>query len=439
MDKIKRAALYIRVSTEEQARHGYSLAAQLEDLKAYATKKKYKIVDAYIDEGVSARKKPFNRKEFKRLLEDVKENKIDTILFIKLDRWFRSVSDYYKAQEILDAHKVEWETTQESYNTTTTNGRLMLNIKLSVAQNESDMTSDRIKFVFAQKRALKQVTCGSVLLGFKIENKHLVHSDKAPIAKAIFEYYLLHQSFSSTIKWLKQEYQITMYPASLKRLLRSELYIGKKGDDDEFTDRIIDNETFYAVQDIIKRNVKRAPSGRIYLFTGLIRCPSCGSSMSVSVTEQKNHTYIYYLCPRRYNTFDCNDKIRISESKLEASLLNTLAKQLEGYFLSITAKQEKPIKHNNAAIKKKLERLKDLYLNELIDLDTYKKDYKALQKELIPVIIKPDPIRITKKKEQIYDAIQAYSSLSKELKRSFWRSLIDHIDVSGDMPVIFFK
>ena len=72
MDKIKRAALYIRVSTEEQARHGYSLAAQLEDLKAYATKKKYKIVDAYIDEGVSARKKPFNRKEFKRLLEDVK-------------------------------------------------------------------------------------------------------------------------------------------------------------------------------------------------------------------------------------------------------------------------------------------------------------------------------------------------------------------------------
>ena len=86
-----------------------------------------------------------------------------------------------------------------------------------------------------------------------------------------------------------------------------------------------------------------------------------------------------------------------------------------------------------------MERLKDLYLNELIDLDTYKKDYKALQKELIPVIIKPDPIRITKKKEQIYDAIQAYSSLSKELKRSFWRSLIDHIDVSGDMPVIFFK
>ena len=122
--EVRRAALYIRVSTEEQAKKGYSLPAQKEDLESYAKKNGYAIVGYYIDEGKSARKKYTNRKEFMRMIEDVKADKIDVILFIKLDRWFRSVADYYKIQEILDAHGVAWKTTQEHYDTETTNGRL---------------------------------------------------------------------------------------------------------------------------------------------------------------------------------------------------------------------------------------------------------------------------------------------------------------------------
>ena len=115
MNTNKRAALYIRVSTEEQARHGLSLSAQLENLQQYAKNKGYDIVGIYTDDGASARKSPFSRKAFKQLMEDVQWNRIDRILFIKLDRWFRSVRDYYKAQDILDAHGVDWETTQEQY------------------------------------------------------------------------------------------------------------------------------------------------------------------------------------------------------------------------------------------------------------------------------------------------------------------------------------
>ena len=83
----RRAALYIRVSTEEQARKGYSLPAQKEDLEEYARKNGYAIAGYYIDEGKSARKKYTKRKEFMRMLEDVRAGKIDVILFIKLDRW----------------------------------------------------------------------------------------------------------------------------------------------------------------------------------------------------------------------------------------------------------------------------------------------------------------------------------------------------------------
>ena len=109
----RRAALYIRVSTEEQAKKGYSLPAQREDLEEFAKKNGYTVAGCYIDEGKSARKKYANRKEFMRMLEDVKAGRIDVILFIKLDRWFRSVADYYKIQEILDAHNVAWKTTPE--------------------------------------------------------------------------------------------------------------------------------------------------------------------------------------------------------------------------------------------------------------------------------------------------------------------------------------
>ena len=94
----QRAALYIRVSTEEQAMHGYSLDAQRETLTRYANMHNLVIVDYYIDEGKSARKKFQNRKEFMRMMTDVEAGRIDLILFIKLDRWFRSVKDYYKIQ-----------------------------------------------------------------------------------------------------------------------------------------------------------------------------------------------------------------------------------------------------------------------------------------------------------------------------------------------------
>ena len=103
---VQRAALYIRVSTEEQAMHGLSLTAQRETLTRYVAENGLRLVGAYVDEGITARKKYKNRAAFMRMLRDVEENKIDLILFIKLDRWFRSIADYYEVQKILDAHNV---------------------------------------------------------------------------------------------------------------------------------------------------------------------------------------------------------------------------------------------------------------------------------------------------------------------------------------------
>ena len=155
-EKVLRVALYPRVSTEEQFLRGYSLQTQEEVLTQYSNDHGYKIVGVYRDEGHSARKPALKRKVMQELLADVQAGKIDRILFIKLDRWFRNVREYHKIQEILEANNVTWQATMEDYNTATADGRLKVNIMLSVAENESDRTSERIKFVFDGKRRRKE-------------------------------------------------------------------------------------------------------------------------------------------------------------------------------------------------------------------------------------------------------------------------------------------
>ena len=111
--RIRRVALYVRVSTEEQALKGFSIEAQKAALEEYCKKNNMKIVDIYADEGISGAKPPLKRPALKRLLEDVESGKIDMILFTKLDRWFRSVKEYFKVQDVLDNNKVEWKAVQE--------------------------------------------------------------------------------------------------------------------------------------------------------------------------------------------------------------------------------------------------------------------------------------------------------------------------------------
>ena len=154
---VLRAALVPRVSTDEQVRTGDSLQAQEDALVKYANENNMKIVGIYRDEGHSARKRVQKRPAMLELLEDVKAGKIDIILFTKIDRWFRNVEQYYSAQPILDKYNVSWKAILEHYSTATADERLKVNIMLSVAENESDRLSERVKFVFDAKLAKKEV------------------------------------------------------------------------------------------------------------------------------------------------------------------------------------------------------------------------------------------------------------------------------------------
>ena len=120
--KSKRVALYMRVSTEEQARHGDSIEAQRQALRQYADTHNLTVIGEYADEGISGQKPVRKRPALSQMLREVETGRVDLILFTKLDRWFRSVKLYYQAQEVLDAHKVAWRAILENYNTETADG-----------------------------------------------------------------------------------------------------------------------------------------------------------------------------------------------------------------------------------------------------------------------------------------------------------------------------
>ena len=138
--KIVRIACYIRVSTQEQKLHGLSLDAQRDKLLRYAEEHNFNIIEWYEDEGISGRKLIRRRPALQRMLNDAKAGKFDRIIFIKLDRYFRSVAEYYECQKILEANKVTWTATEEKYDLTTANGRAFVNMKLTIAELEADQT-----------------------------------------------------------------------------------------------------------------------------------------------------------------------------------------------------------------------------------------------------------------------------------------------------------
>ena len=207
MAKRIRCAIYDRVSTDIQVESGLSLDTQKELLTEYATSHGYEIVDYYADEGITARKKLQNRKDFQRLLNDIQHDKIDLVLVTKLDRWFRNVRDYHNTQAILEEHHCNWKTILEDYDTSTADGQLKINIMLAVAQNESDRTSERIKVVFEHKRRNGEHITGKPPFGYMVVDKKLQKNpDERKIVEDFFDQYFGSMSKRKAIEYIQDVY-----------------------------------------------------------------------------------------------------------------------------------------------------------------------------------------------------------------------------------------
>ncbi len=448
-----RVVKYIRCSHDEQVLHGDTLEAQNETLDDFIQRNRLKLVDTFVDEALTARKKFTKRKEFVRLLDGVKAHKFDLIIFTKLDRWFRNIGDYHKIQEILEANQVQWKAVTESYDTTTTNGRLYVNIRLSVAQDECDRDSDRIKDVFEYKLRNKTYISGSLPRGLKLdEEKHVIIDEEwKQFALDMFDHFEQTNSKRGTLLYLKEKYGIYLCYDTIARNLRNTLYKGMYRDDAEFCEPLISPERFDRIQELGKRNVRQRYTNRTYIFTGLLICSSCnhylvGQTTHRTLADGTEKHYPAYRCNQRYQSHSCDRNRSYREDYVEEYLLQHIRPALSEYVAEYEVTGSNPSRKNPAAeaakIRKKMQKLYDLYMDDLIEVDVYKKEYEAFQKKLKELEASSaapprDLSDLKKLLNQDYEEI--YKTFSPQEKNAFWKSFVQSILVheDGSMDISF--
>lgn len=436
---ILRAALYPRVSTEEQAKFGLSIHDQQKDLEEYAKASGMKIVGIYPDAGFSARKKIEKRPAMMELLAAVQRDEIDIILVTKLDRWFRNIGEYYKVQEILDAHNVCWKTIYEDYDTATAAGRLKINIMLAVAQDEADRTGERIKKVLDAKKERNEVCTGHLPKGYKIEGKFAVIDKEAEQdVKAFFKVFLETGSIHNAINAapnLKLQYR------TASKMLDNRGYVGEWHG--LSIPPYLTTEEFDRIQTLRRRLQRKVAQNRTYIFSGLLVCGDCGRRIGGRPRKLVNGESYVYSCDGAYQYKGCPNHANIMENTIEQYLLEAIDEKIK-VFANTKEENKQDTKESEEkakSLRKKLSKLSDLYLDDLISKDEYAKRYADLTEQLktVETSLHQPPVKSAKKLSETFFLgwQDIYKELSRENKKAFWKLKLKEIRLYKDRRIDF--
>ncbi len=463
-----RVACYIRVSTEEQRLHGISLDAQRDKLKRYAEEHGFLIVGWYEDEGISGRKVIKRRPALQRMLNDAQKGLFNRIIFIKLDRYFRSVAEYYECQKILEANKVLWTATEEKYDLTTANGRYWVTQKLAMAEYEADQTGERIKLVNEYKIRTGQALIGARCqgIGFTVEKdkegiKRVVKDPKTQdMVMDYINHFLTHHNKRQAFLYVRDKYNSNVsYNSLSKQLIDTKLY-GYYGGNPDYCVGYVDEYTFNKIQLILKNNVKQTSSRRVYLFSGLIPCPICGRKMAGNFTDKQNYMkggrryqynreYYSYRCMNHNRDCNCSFKYRPNETKIEDALLSRFDGLMDAYIKDSKVEDARTQSTTAADMVKELKaersRLNHSYRKGGMEQEEYDKEIDMINERIKGAELALAPVQ--KRDLGLYEELlkgdwkELYSALTKENKRSFWRMYIKSIilDETGNFKdVVFF-
>lgn len=338
MDDVKKVCgLYMRVSTEDQAREGFSLPEQKERLEAYCKFKGFVIKDYYTDAGISAKTGNY-RPEFERLKEDIKSKKINTIIALKQDRITRSIFDWEELMRFLEENDAYLDCVNDDINTTNANGKMVSRILMSVSQQEIERTSERTKVGLAG--AIKQGHIPhQAPLGYKHENKKLVidYLTKDVVIR-IFELYHKGMSYQKISTLFNKEQVLgktNWRDSSIVAILENEIY---KGDFvhgkrtkhptyyENVVEPIVSKEMWEECQVQKKKNKKNYMRTQTYIFLQKLKCPKCGRILASGASHKikSDKWYFYYRCENCKNNIheDKIDKLKVSKLNKDNYILS---------------------------------------------------------------------------------------------------------------------
>lgn len=429
-------------STQEQKLHGMSADNQIEALQKYCEEHGYQY-RIYNDAGVSGSKSYKKRPALLQMLSDCQANLLDIILFTRLDRFFRSVKDYYECIEQMNG--VPWKAIWESYSTTTPDEIFKVNIMLSVAQAEAQKTSQRLKDSYQYRKA-KGVFYGRPPVGYKNDHGQLVKDPETMEGvQALFDTYI--QTLSSARALEKaQEYGIVLSRGSLPKILKNPAYAGTTFNGHKCEPYITEEQ-----QDLIcnvknSRKTSQKYPNRVYIFSGVLVCGYCGRRMVGKTHEQRKLkngkivSYGRYTCQGDLSTRNhCPTHLEISLGKMEQIMFNRLDIEIGKIKHSVIVGNE-DVKKNlkrHRKLSEKLRRAKELYIEGEISKDMYLEKKMQIEKDMSTLQIKEAKIPDLPKNWK-----EVYTSLDPEHKQIFWKKVIDRVIITNenkDAPDIFFR
>jgi site-specific DNA recombinase len=320
-----RCAIYTRKSTDEGLDQDFnSLDAQRESAEAYIASQRHEgwlcISERYDDGGFTGGN--MERPALKRLFADVESGGIDCVVVYKVDRLSRSLLDFARMMELFDKHAVSFVSVTQQFNTTSSMGRLTLNILLSFAQFEREIISERTRDKMSAARKKGKWVGGMPVLGYDVDRKGgrlIVNEDEALKVRGIYDLYLEHKALIPVVQelerrkwgakqWTTQRGDVRggnlFNKSSLFRLLTNVVYTGNvchKGTIDRGEhEGIVDPDLWQRVQDTLRHNGRsggkdiRNKYGA--LLRGLLYCAPCGTAMVHTYTAKNGRHYRYYVC-----------------------------------------------------------------------------------------------------------------------------------------------
>ncbi|OAO78072.1 Integrase [Anoxybacillus flavithermus] len=461
-------ALYIRVSTEEQAREGYSIQAQRNKLEAYCVSQGWDVVGFYIDDGYSA--KDLERPEMKRMLKHIEQGLIDCVLVYRLDRLTRSVLDLYKLLEVFEKHNCKFKSATEVYDTTSAMGRMFITIVAAMAQWERENLAERVRMGMQEKARQGKWVINVAPYGYDIDRTTdtlVVNQQEAVIVRKIYDMYLSGMGMHKIALSLNNQGTATKSGAAwtsnkVKYVLTNPLYIGtmrynyRVNNENYFevdgaVPAIISEEVFERAQKIIEKRKTAHPRSATseFVFSGVAKCARCGAPLAgkygFSRRGEKIHRPRSYYCTKQ--KIGLCDQPNMSERFIEQKFLQFL-KDIEfneRLLSNIESgnEEEKHIEERREwiqtelkAIEKRRVKWQYAWANDTINDDDFKKRMKeenekeeALKKELEQIQPKKEKTSETDVKEVIRNIIVNWSFLEAIEKKTLLQMVVKKLVV----------
>lgn len=436
---IEEVAAYCRVSTSEQ-KHGLSIDSQKQKLTEYAEAHNMKIVEWYIDEGVSGRKPIAKRPELQRMIVDAEQGRFKRIIFIKLDRFFRSLAEYHEAMKRIEP--VIWTATEEKYDLSNANGRAFVNMKLTIAELEADTGGERVKIVNDYKVRSGMPLYGAQCLPFcyTIEDdgkqKKIVKQNQEIMEDAI-SHIMLNKSISGALTFVKNKHNSKITYKALINTLRNEMICGSYRGNPNYCPPYITREMFDKLQAIVERNPRTTQNEHTYIFSGLVRCPLCGWTLKGSFNSEKSGRRFYgYRCDQSSRDKNCKFRTLVFENTLEKTMLNRVEEFIEKQEIGdieISEGERIENKYDVEELKAELDRLNYSWQKGRIKkVEEYDKKYDALVAKIEEAesAVPEAPPDFSHIKAILTDGWEAiYKAMDNDHKRAFWRSFVKEIHI----------